>query len=117
MTKINLDFLMGGFCNPQKDQVLLHALCNLKKIPFTPNMGAESAYSISSKAQPIYTACKFPKAPTGDYGTCSFNLRELASLLISRGEISETQLDDEIVSLMSSVYSDTGYIDSMGPFF
>lgn len=117
MRKIDLKFLMGDFRNPVKDQVLLHALCNLKSIPYTPNMGGISAESISPDVVRFANACGLSATPTPDFIECSRNVRSLASRLIERGDFGESELDNEIARIMSAVYSDPGYIESMGPFF
>lgn len=95
----------------------LHALCNLKSVPYVANMGGISAESLSPKVQEVYSVCGMHNGATGDYGTSSLDIQDLASTLIDRGEISEAQLENEIASLMSTVYSDPGYINSMTPFF
>lgn len=117
MRKIDLEFLMGGFYNPVKDQVLLHALSNLKSIPYSPVFSGLSADMISSSAQKLYAACDFPQPVTGDIGTCSIGLRSLATTLIRRAEISESELQNEVAVLMGTVYSDPDYIECLGPFF
>lgn len=118
MRKIDLKLLMEkDWFSPIRGQVLLHALCNLKSVPYVANMGGISAESLSPKVQEVYSVCGMHNGATGDYGTSSLDIQDLASTLIDRGEISEAQLENEIASLMSTVYSDPGYINSMTPFF
>lgn len=117
MRKIDLDFLMRGFSNPTKDQVLLHALCELKGLSFKACMDGQSAETISAKAQPLYSLCGVDHPATTDYGTCSDSLRSTTAFLINRGDFTESELEDKVFILMRTVYSDPGYIESMGPFF
>lgn len=117
MRKIDLKFLTGDFCTPVKDQVLLHALCNLKSVPYAPNFGGISAASLSPYVVSLASKCGLGISSTGDYGTGSANVRSIASALLKRGIIVESQLEDEVFRLMTTVYSDPGYVNSMGPFF
>lgn len=116
MRKIDLRFLMGDFCSPVKDQVLLHALCNMKSVPYKPNFGGISAASLSPNVVKLASECGLTVSSTGDFGTGSANVRYIASELLKSGAIVESKLEDEISRLMTTVYSDPGYVDSMGPF-
>lgn len=117
MRKIDYDFLVNGFHNPLKDQVLLHAMSELKGIPYTPVMEGISARLISTKAQVLYSACGCYKPVVGDFGSCSEDMGSVARLLINRGDFSKIEIENKIAILMETVYNDTAYIECMGPFF
>ena len=114
MRKIDLKLLMEkDWYSPIRGQVLLHALCNLKSVPYTANMGGISAESLSPKVQELYSVCGILIGQTGDYERSSSDIQSLASRLIERGDFGESEFDNEITRLMSTVYSDPGYINDM----
>lgn len=107
---------MGGVCNPVKDQVLLHALSNVLSVPYEPIFKGIMAVNVSNKMQHVCLKYGISKPTTSDNGTCSFNLRDTIGILVSRGEVSESDLENEVAILLKTVYSDPAYINAMGPF-
>lgn len=108
---------MNDFCNPHKSQILIHAVCELKSVPFQPNLGAVSTESLLPKYKEFCNAVGtagyyLPRDPE-----FSINMKNIIRSLISRGVLSENDLKNKIAVLMGSVYRDPGYISSMGPFF
>lgn len=117
MRNIDFDLLMNDVHGPVKDQVLIHALCELKGLSFNPNLGAISTESLMPKYKEFCNAVGtagyyLPRDPE-----FSINMKNIIRSLISRGVLSENDLKNKIAVLMESVYGDPGYISCMGPFF
>ncbi len=116
MRRVDLKLLMEkDWYSPMRGQVLLHALCNLKSVPYTPNLGAISAESLAPKVKELHDVCGVVNIPTASWIPSSTAIQSLATILIKRGDISEAQLDNEIGVLVRGAYSDPGYIQSMMP--
>lgn len=117
MRKIDLAMLMQrDWYNVAKAQVLLHALANLKGEKYVPVLFGINPPVLNPQAIAIASAYGSEFIPTGDCATFAISVQDLASSLITRGDLSETDLNNEVLSLMASVYSDPGYISAMGPF-
>lgn len=115
MRKINLDFLMNGAFSPLKDQVLIHAASELKGLPYKPIMYGIHSSDIVGRAHKLSPASNFINS--NDIAACSVYVRSVISSLIDGGEISKSELENKISVLMETVYSDSLYINGMGPFF
>ena len=115
MRKINLDFLMNGAFNQAKDQVLVHAVSELKGVPYTPVMAGIHSSDIAARAHKLSPASNFINS--NDIAASSVYVRSVISSLIDGGEISKSELENKISVLMGPVYTDSLYINGMGPFF
>lgn len=116
MRKIDFDFLMNDFCNPHKNQILIHAVCELKGTPYQPNFGAVSTESLLPKFRELcdnfnFAGYSLPRDPE-----FSYSLRNLIRVLFSRGILSENDLKNKVAFLLNTVYRDPSYINLMRPF-
>lgn len=115
MDKTSLNFLTSNVHNNSKDQVVLHAICNLVAEPYTPILKGVSAVSISSVACKMLSKTGVTKPTTQDIGTCSLLVQELMETLLMKGTFTKDTLQSEINKLFETVYTGD-YINALGPF-
>lgn len=113
MRKINLDLLMNGVFNQAKDQVLVHAVSELKGIPFNPAFAGLRSSDIAHKAHKLCPASRLTTNAIMSVGGCSVYVRSIVSSLIDSGEITKSELEDKISVLMETVYTDPRYIHAV----
>lgn len=116
MDKTSLAFLTNEWHNNAKDQVVLHAICNLISEPYTPVLSGISSFAVSTTVCRLLSKYGFLTSPTDDIGTCSLLVQKLMNLLIEKGNFSKEQLQLEINRLFHSVYTGD-YIIALGPFW
>lgn len=97
-------YLTNKWHNQLKDQVILHAVCNLIQEPYDPCFNGVTAYGISSTACKIFSNYGQSEKTTGDISTCSLMVQNLVSLLIERGIFSESQIQTECARLWTELY-------------
>lgn len=116
MNKKTLSFLANGGYNSAKDQVVLHAICNIVAFPYQPIMNGITPNAISNYACKVFYIYGIRKQTTWDIGNCSVLIRELLNTLVTKGVVTLGQVQAEIDKLFETTYSDPEYISAMGPF-
>lgn len=97
-------FLTNKFHGILKDQVVVHAVCNLIGESFEPNFKGTNAFIVSQKVCDIFAKYDVTRYKTGDTGTCSIMTQELVSVLIEKGCFSLSQIQDECARLWFELY-------------
>lgn len=98
------EYLTNDFHNPMKDQVVLHAVCNITGIEYKPILQGIRADNISLNICKIFSRYGILKRCTGDIGTCSIMMQELVQYLISEDIITEDQLRAQIQEVWEQLY-------------
>ena len=98
------DYLTNDFHNPMKDQVLLHAVCNIIGIGYEPILQGISADNISLRICNVFFRYGVSRRGTGDIGTCSIMMQELIQFLLSKGIITEARLHAQIQEVWERLY-------------
>lgn len=115
MQKRDLSLLMSGAADAAKAQLVLHAVCNLLNLPFTPEFVGVSYINVSTKACKVYASLGIAKRPIADMGTCFSQVCELANLLMAQGRFTRDALQSETDRLQLDIYPQD-YQKGMCPF-
>lgn len=102
--KHSLSFLTNEWHDNAKDQIVLHALCNLLGTEYIPVMKGITAEKISRSVCKLFSMYGMIKRPTGDIGTSSLLTQELLSMLIDKKIVTAESVQTEIVHLFNTVY-------------
>lgn len=97
-------FLTNRFHDCTKDQVVVHAICNLTGEQFEPTFKGVTAFSVSRKVCGIFAKHGIMKRSTRDAGTCSLMTQELVVFLIEKGCFSLPQIQGECSRLWTGLY-------------
>lgn len=115
MDKFSLNYLADGMYDNAKDQIVLHAVCNLVSEPYVPVLRGITPNAISERACNLLSRLGVVKNPTGDIGTCSALVRSLMNISLDKGLFSKDELQGEVCKLMETTYAGE-YIRTLPPF-